>query len=165
MDQVMEAYTTNTLDTLVEIIPQTPMHRYHSRNSDGDRSGSIVIISRGRSCASMTEYPCDTCPQSKRCTQQQHDVCPMIEQWCNECYNEHIKARKSVWWSRQEMQFSDQDIIRAAVKAASHAKSDGIDLKDIYLELLDCTAYSKIYRFRYEMVSRQRMINLSWTNG
>jgi hypothetical protein len=41
-----------------------------------------------------------------------------------------------------EMQFSDQDIIRAAVKAASHAKSDGIDLKDIYLELLDCTAWS-----------------------
>ena len=65
----------------------------------------------------------------------------------------------------QEMQFSDQDIIRAAVKAASHAKSDGIDLKDIYLELLDCTAYSKIYRFRYEMVSRQRMINLILTNG
>ena len=65
----------------------------------------------------------------------------------------------------QEMQFSDQDIIRAAVKAASHAKSDGIDLKDIYLELLDCTAYSKIYRFRYEMVSRQRMINLILTSG
>ena len=64
-----------------------------------------------------------------------------------------------------EMQFSDQDIIRAAVKAASHAKSDGIDLKDIYLELLDCTAYSKIYRFRYEMVSRQRMINLILTSG
>lgn len=65
----------------------------------------------------------------------------------------------------QEMQFSDQDIIRAAIKAASNAKSNGVDLKDIYLELLNCTAYSKIYRFRYEMVSRQRMINLILTNG
>ena len=65
----------------------------------------------------------------------------------------------------QEMQFSDQDIIRAAIKAVSGTKSEGVDLKDIYLELLNCTTYSKIYRFRYEMVSRQRMINLILTNG
>ena len=64
-----------------------------------------------------------------------------------------------------EMQYSNQDIIQAAIKAASNSKSKSIDLKDIYIELLDCTAYSKIYRFRYEMVSRQRMINLILTNG
>lgn len=64
-----------------------------------------------------------------------------------------------------EMKFSDEDIIAAAISAATQNKNCGIDLKSVYIELLDCAAYSKIYRFRYEIVSRQRIINLMLTNG
>lgn len=65
----------------------------------------------------------------------------------------------------EEMKFSDEDIVAAAKAAAFQNKNRGIDLKSVYLELLDCATYDKIYRFRYEVVSRQRIINLMLTNG
>ena len=64
-----------------------------------------------------------------------------------------------------ESQISDDEIVQAAILAARGSRTGNIDLKDIYLELLNCTAYSKLYRFRFDIVSRQRMINVILTNG
>lgn len=64
-----------------------------------------------------------------------------------------------------DMKISDDEIVQAAISAAQGSRTGNIDLKDIYLELLNCTAYSKLYRFRFDIVSRQRMINIILTNG
>ena len=140
------------------------MHRYHSKNSDGDRSGSIVIISWGKELCNHDRIPLRHVPtiqtmHAATARRMPHER--TMVQWMLQRTHQSEEISMMI---PQEMQFSDQDIIRAAINAVSGTKSNGVDLKDIYLELLNCTAYSKIYRYRYEMVSRQRMINLILTN-
>ena len=64
-----------------------------------------------------------------------------------------------------QSEFTDQEILEAAKAGAMKSKGGSIDLKGVYIELLDCNTNSNRYKNRFSMVSRQRVINLMLTHG